>query len=282
MSWRLQIAHTTSFRYDNPVVASYNEARVTPAVAPGQELVGHHIEVDPPARIFDYRDYWGSVVHSFDVHEPHSSLTVTSRAVVDTGIEITGPAGASVAWADFSEPSHHDRFYDFLSPSRLVTPSNLSEVASDIRSGASCPAQAAEEATRWAHAQLEYASGSTHVGTSALDAWRLGKGVCQDFAHLALAVLRAMDVPARYVSGYFHPDSKAAVGDLAEGESHAWVEAWTGQWRGYDPTNLIEVGERHVVVAHGRDYSDVAPLRGIYSGPPGSTTEVVVSLLRLA
>lgn len=282
MSWRLQVDHTTSYSYDNPVVASYNEARVTPAAFAGQELVGHHIDVSPPAQIFEYTDYWGSVVHSFDVHEPHSFLTVTSRSVVDTGLDVPAVPGWRIDWQELSNPAHLDRFYDFLAPCHLVSPADLGEVATRIRSGTSAPAEAVYEATAWAHAQLEYSTGSTHVGTSALEAWRLGRGVCQDYAHLALAVLRAMGVPARYVSGYFHPDRSAEVGSRVEGESHAWVEAWTGEWEAYDPTNLIEVGRRHVVVARGRDYTDVAPLRGIYSGPPGSTTAVVVGLLRLA
>ncbi len=100
--------------------------------------------------------------------------------------------------------------------------------------------------------------------------------------HLSLAVLRAMGIPARYDSGYFHPDASGAIGVKVLGESHAWIETWTGEWRGYDPTNLLPVGERHAVVARGRDYADVAPLRGIYNGPPGSSSEVTVELTRRA
>ncbi len=132
--------------------------------------------------------------------------------------------------------------------------------------------------SEWAHGELEYAPGATHAHTSAVEAWRAGSGVCQDFAHLSLAVLRAMGIPARYVSGYFYPKAVPSVGAKVLGESHAWVEVWTGDWRGYDPTNALPVEERHVVVAHGRDYSDVAPLRGIYSGPSASSTEVTVEL----
>jgi len=111
--------------------------------------------------------------------------------------------------------------------------------------------------------------------------------VCQDFAHLTVAVLRAMGIPARYVSGYFYPNASGAIGAMVHGESHAWVEAWTGEWSGHDPTNRLNLSERHVaeryvVVAQGRDYADVSPFRGIYSGPPGSATEVTVELTRCA
>jgi transglutaminase-like putative cysteine protease len=120
------------------------------------------------------------------------------------------------------------------------------------------------------------------VGTSAVEAWHAGRGVCQDYAHISLAVLRAMGVPARYVPGYFYPKAEGTVGAKVIGESHAWVEAWTGDWAPYDPTNRVSVGERHVIVARGRDYSDVSPLRGIYSGPAGSSAEVTVELVRRA
>ena len=120
------------------------------------------------------------------------------------------------------------------------------------------------------------------MGTSAVEAWHAGRGVCQDYAHISLAVLRAMGVPARYVPGYFYPKAEGTVGAKVIGESHAWVEAWTGDWAPYDPTNRVSVGERHVIVARGRDYSDVSPLRGIYSGPAGSSAEVTVELMRRA
>ena len=108
------------------------------------------------------------------------------------------------------------------------------------------------------------------------------KGVCQDIAHVALGALRSVGIPARYVSGYLHPDAGAAVGETVIGESHAWVEWFAGEWRGYDPTNLAEVGELHVLVGRGRDYSDVPPLRGVYAGPGASELFVSVEVTRVA
>jgi len=106
--------------------------------------------------------------------------------------------------------------------------------------------------------------------------------VCQDFTHLTLAVLRGMGIPARYVSGYLHPSKAAEVGTVSTGESHAWVEAWTGDWWGFDPTHLGPVGERHVVVGRGRDYADVSPLKGVYHGAPAEALTVSVEITRLA
>jgi transglutaminase-like putative cysteine protease len=245
--------------------------------------------VEPAADLFAYWDYWGALVHAFDVHDPHQSLVITSKAIVETAFDLPVPTDRSlgagtgrVAWDGLADAAVQDRFYELLAPSPLVPPGAFGQVASRTRDGCSTPEQAALAAVEWAHDQLEYGPGTTHVGTSAVEAWHAGRGVCQDFAHISLGVLRAMGVPARYVSGYFYPKAEGTVGAKVVGESHAWVEAWTGHWAAYDPTNRVSVGERHVIVARGRDYSDVSPLRGIYSGPAGSSTEVTVELVRRA
>jgi len=285
MSWRLEISHLTRYRYDRPVSASYNEARLTPMSTPGQHVIEAEVAVRPPAQLFCYTDYWGALVHAFDVHSPHQSLLVTSRAVVETGpIETTADdTGSGGSWSDLGGAEVTDRFYEFLAPSRFVEPDeDLSRVARALRLSCAKPDEAVPAAVDWVHDQLEYGSGATHVHTSAVEAWRAGQGVCQDFAHVSLAVIRAMGIPARYVSGYFYPEAGGAIGARVVGESHAWVEAWTGAWSGHDPTNRVGVAERHVLVARGRDYADVAPVRGIYGGPSGSSTEVTVELARRA
>lgn len=289
MSWRLEVNHTTRYRYDRAVVASYNEARVTPLSTADQVVIDARVMVGPAAEMFTYWDYWGTLVHTFDVHHPHESLVITAKAVVETAFSLPAPPDqpprpgpGSVTWDGLADAAVQDRFYELLAPSPLVGPVAFAEVASRWRRDCATPGQAVEAVVEWAHGELEYGLGATHVGTSALEAWHARRGVCQDFAHVSLAVLRAMGIPARYVSGYFYPNAEAAVGAKVTGESHAWVEAWTGDWAAHDPTNRVRVGERHVIVARGRDYSDVAPLRGIYSGPAGSSTEVTVELVRRA
>jgi transglutaminase-like putative cysteine protease len=120
------------------------------------------------------------------------------------------------------------------------------------------------------------------VHSSGLDALREGKGVCQDFAHLSLILLRAMGIPARYVSGYLHPKADATIGETVQGESHAWIQAWTGSWWHYDPTNDAEINEQYISVGYGRSYADVTPLKGIYLGQGSSDLDVVVEMTRLA
>jgi transglutaminase-like putative cysteine protease len=135
---------------------------------------------------------------------------------------------------------------------------------------------------KWVHSELQYVRGTTGVHSSGLDALEEGKGVCQDFAHLTLILLRSMGIPARYVSGYLHPNPDAAIGEAVEGESHAWIQAWTGSWWNYDPTNDTEINEQYISVGFGRSYDDVTPLKGIYLGQGSSDLDVVVEMTRLA
>ncbi|HWJ85745.1 MAG TPA: transglutaminase family protein, partial [Cellulomonas sp.] len=127
---------------------------------------------------------------------------------------------------------------------------------------------------------LDYIPGATSVHTPAAEAWAARAGVCQDVAHLAVGALRALGIPARYVSGYLHPDQDSEVGQTVSGESHAWVEWWAGDWVPFDPTNRIPAGSHHVVLARGRSYDDVPPLRGIYAGRGTQELAVAVEITR--
>lgn len=278
MTWRIGVRHTTGYRYSKPVRASYNEARMTPLTGDGQQTVEARLEVTPSVRALRYVDYWGAQVHAFDVHVPHTELIVTATSVVET-------AGArelstGIGWDDVRAPRRRDRYSELLAPSRYVVIE--AEVTAHALAMASAdePLTAGRKAGEWAHEQLDYERGSTGVHTPSDDARAMGKGVCQDYAHLTLAALRAMGLPARYVSGYLCP-ADAVIGSSAVGESHAWVEYWAGSWVPIDPTSLAEVGDRHVVVARGRDYADVRPLSGVYHGPPADALGVTVELIRL-
>lgn len=280
MTWRILVEHRSHFRYGGEVSSSYNEARITPMTTDAQLVLDSRVGVEPPARPFRYLDYWGSVVHAFDVHQPHHELTVIGRSVVETTVPPTAPPG--LGWEELADPAVADRFAELLAPTRSVpADARLSAVAGDLRAGRS-PDEAVEAAVAWVHDALAYVPGTTEVHTSAVEAWEGGRGVCQDFAHLTLAVVRAMGIPARYCSGYLHPNADAGVGAALSGQGHAWLEAWTGDWRGFDPTIGRPIGERHVLVARGRDYADVAPLKGVYHGDAGSTLDVDVTVTRLA
>jgi len=158
---------------------------------------------------------------------------------------------------------------------------HLKTVARQLARGVP-PAKAVVRAAEWVHREMDYIAGSTSVRTSAVDAFAARQGVCQDYAHLTLVLLRSMGIPSRYVSGYLHPQPLAEIGDTVAGQSHAWIEAWTGGWWGYDPTNDMALSEQHVSVGIGRDYADVPPVKGIFSGYGSTDLEVVVEITRLA
>jgi transglutaminase-like putative cysteine protease len=165
-------------------------------------------------------------------------------------------------------------------PLTAVTPDVAAAVVDAV--GGADPGEAATEIASRVRSQVSYMAGATGVRTNAQEAWDQGQGVCQDMAHLTVALLREAGLPARYVSGYLHADPSAEPGQTAVGESHAWVEYWAGSWLPCDPTSGAPVRERHVVVARGRDYLDIPPLKGIYHGAPTSALDVTVEVTRLA
>ena len=279
MSWRIAIRHRTGYRYGGPVRASYNEARLTPPSVDGQRTLQAALSITPSVRPLRYVDYWGTTVDSFEIHVPHSELVVLATSLVETAGPRPVPGGAD--WSELADPAVQDRFAELLAESTYVQAEpEVAEIGRFLRTG-STPVAAGLRAAAWTHETLQYERGATHVHTSSSEARTAGKGVCQDFAHVTLALLRAMGLPARYVSGYLHPTANAEVGQTTAGESHAWVEFWAGDWIGVDPTSLAEIGSRHVVLARGRDYADVRPLSGIYSGPAAELLGVTVEVTRL-
>jgi len=276
---QLRIVHTTRFEYDGKAVASYNQARLTPLTTPEQIVAHSRTEVSPAPWLLEYRDYFGNAVTAFEVLDPHEDMTVTATSTVHTSR--TPAASARTSWAGLAGVADRWTEYLVVSPTVEPPPALAAEVAS-IRSVAALPGQAAREVCAFVHREVEYRSGATHVHTRAADAWEQRAGVCQDMAHLAIGAIRSMGIPTRYVSGYLHPSREPVVGDTVTGESHAWVEWWDDGWHAFDPTNDIEPGDRYVVVATGRDYRDVKPLSGIYSGAGTSAMAVEVTVTRLA
>jgi transglutaminase-like putative cysteine protease len=188
-----------------------------------------------------------------------------------------------VSWAAIRDEATVARFGEFLAQTPYTSPAaSLAEQAERLATELD-PQHCALAICALVHEKLTYVPGSTGVRTTAAEAWLTGTGVCQDYAHIVLGALRHVGLPARYVSGYLHPEADPVVGVPAVGESHAWVEWWLGDWAGHDPTNDADVDERHVIVGRGRDYADVPPIKGLVSGPSGaSELEVTVEITRLA
>jgi transglutaminase-like putative cysteine protease len=283
VGWRLRIEHTTSVRYAGPVLTSFNEARMTPLTLPSQVTLESRVTAGPGVPVWTYSDYWGTFVSVFDLPEPHDDLVIRSTATVETEPFSGIPAAADrPSWAAIGEQAAAGRLLEFRYPTPLTSVTEeISGAALEQIAGLS-PDAAAEAISARVHEHVTYMPGATGVRTNAQEAWDKGQGVCQDMAQLTVALMRAAGLPARYVSGYLHPDPKAEPGSTAVGQSHAWVEYWAGSWTPLDPTSLAAVGERHAVVARGRDYTDVPPLKGIYHGPAGGDMKVTVQVTRLA
>ena len=253
---------------------------MTPRSDSRQNVIVNRVETAPATRSYRYVDYWGTAVTAFDLHAPHIELEVTSSSVVETDKPESVTAGAG--WTDLRSTEVVDRFYEVLIPTAYTPASKrIDRVARHLTKDHD-PREAVLGAVDWVRNEMQYVPGTTGVHTSGLDALREGKGVCQDFAHLSLILLRAMGIPARYVSGYLHPKTDAVIGEAVRGESHAWIQVWTGAWWDYDPTNDTAINEQYISVGTGRSYADVTPLKGIYLGHGSSELDVVVEMTRLA
>jgi transglutaminase-like putative cysteine protease len=278
--WRLKVEHVTSFTYEGTVRSSYNEARMSPHTSARQTPLDVYYVIEPHNWTYTYVDYWGSTVTAFDLQSPHEQMSITAVSTVE--VRDTVSAAEVPSWERLAGEDLRDRWVELLTPTSLTTVD--SEVLEEVRAavGERDPHSTAYAVGRWVGEQMDYIPGSTSVTTPAMDALRAGQGVCQDMVHVTLGLLRGLGIPARYVSGYMHPLPAAPLEVTFPGESHAWLEWWTGDWWGFDPTNGLEVGKRHVTVARGRDYNDVSPLKGIYSGPARSAVSVSVDVTRLA
>lgn len=280
MSATLRVVHSTGYQYQDGATSSYNEARMTPRTDSEQTVLHSRLEITPAAWTHTYLDYWGTSVTAFELHERHEELRVVATSTVD--IDRTTELEPPVGWDVLRSDRVASDFAEYLNPGRLVTPADgLAELVTELVAASSSPTRLVDDVRDLVRERIAYVPGVTSVQTTATEVWENGAGVCQDLSHLLVGALRAGGVPARYVSGYLMADSDAPIGEPTSGQSHAWVEYWTGAWQGLDPTNVGEVGDHHVVVGHGRDYSDVAPLRGIFTGGPAGDMYVEVTVSRL-
>ena len=276
---RLRIEHSTRYTYEPDVPSSYNEARLTPRTEPRQQVLEARLDITPFSWRYDYIDYWGTAVTAFEAHVPHSALTVTSMVVADVAEAGEAP---QADWDRLRSERTVDAYAETLVPTpRSAAPTELAELAREA-AGTLAPHDAARAVCGIVNDAMEYARGATGVKTVAAEAWEARRGVCQDLTHLSIGALRSIGIPARYVSGYAAPRGSADIGEAVVGESHAWLEWWTGGWYGWDPTSDSPAGSRHVAVGRGRDYGDVAPLRGIVAGTGSSSLDVsvIVTILR--
>ncbi len=281
-----EIRHVTEYAYDEPVRESVMEARMQPRAGHGCHLLSFELDVDPPCQIFSYADTWGNTVKYFDVPFPHRHLTLTARSVVETEPPPTLPPALDMSeWERLSSEGVRGDCWDFLRPHGFACVTAALQAFCDTHGVAALrqrdPLSALHALGTTIYDALDYEPGVTGADSPIDEALLAGRGVCQDFAHIMIAVCRDWGVPARYVSGYLA--SNREEGDRSDPEaSHAWVEVFLPslRWVGFDPTNNTHAGERHIPVGVGRDYSDVPPTRGVFKGDAESRLSVGVSVRR--
>ena len=273
------IRHITRFSYDAPIRESVMEIRMQPRTELAQRCLRFELATQPRAHVSSYVDPMGNIVHHFDIPSEHTELVVTAQAIVEFvgDGDLVAPAATGLdAWQEIDATVSTVDGWEMIRPSVFVRQTALlSEFAESVGIDRSIdPCQAVLGMSEAVHRSFEYKTHSTRVDSPIDEALTSRQGVCQDFAHILIALLRRLGVPSRYVSGYlFHSRGERA----AEGATHAWVEAWLpgSGWVGLDPTSNVLAGERHVRVAIGRDYSDVAPTRGVYKGTAAAGTLAV-------
>lgn len=276
------ILHKTRFRYSDPVSESFTEAWMRPRSEGGQRCLQFRLKISPQARVSSYQDHYGNTVHHFDIPAAHRQLTITAESIV----VFTEPPPiperlAPESWAALDALTDAEDHWDFLAPSHFARPSPLlDELARELElRRRDDPLALLREITARLYATFDYTPQSTRVDSPIDESLAARRGVCQDYAHVMIALVRPLGIPCRYVSGYlFHrvEDRDRSAQDA----SHAWVEALLPGlgWVGFDPTNNLLARDRHIRVAVGRDYADVPPTRGVYKGRAESALEVGVKV----
>jgi transglutaminase-like putative cysteine protease len=272
---RFRIKHVTRYVYERPASHSHNDVRLTPLDGPDQKRVAFRLDVTPDAEISEYQDSFGNLTHSIDIRPPHKELVISSTSVVDRFVIPAQPSDR-ITIHDYlaGDSARMKEYAEFLDPSRYVPFSDrLKKFFWSVRPQLSEDVTAyTERMVLYVRNQFGYDGGTTHVHSTVDDILTTGGGVCQDFAHLSIGLLRLAGIPARYVSGYLAPDPRRKPNSPPpELASHAWIEALlpgTG-WTGFDPTHRTRTMIRHIRVAVGRDYNDLPPVSGVYKSGGG-------------
>ncbi len=277
------VRHATTFLYQPAVRGSVMEVRLQPRSEGNQRCLSFRLDVQPGAVINEYRDFSGNTVHHFDLAGTHAEVRVTAISTVEVQ-PVTRPRISDAGdWADLDALVALEDHWEMLLPSDFARPSAaLANLAKELKcERRASPLELLVEVNAAIYQLFAYVPNSTKVDSPIDEALRSCQGVCQDFAHIMIALLRPLGIPCRYVSGYlFHRDAAEEKDRSLEGASHAWVEALTPRlgWVAFDPTNNLVGADRHIRVAVGRDYADVPPTRGVYKGEAQSKMTVAVTV----
>ena len=282
---RLRASHVTHYLYAEAVSTCQTEVRLVPRARAGQAPLSHRFDVTPPANYSASReDYFGNEVISFSIEQPHKELIISSECLADLDPAPPPNLNLSPAWEDVraevsrrSTPESFEAF-QFIFESPLIRRGpDFAAYAKDSFEPGRRFLDGVNQLSERIFEEFRYDPRATTVATPVEDALKARRGVCQDFAHVMIACLRSLDLPARYVSGYVRSGSDFTGGDA----SHAWVSVWCPMfgWQDFDPTNNVMPQTDHITLAWGRDYSDVAPVKGVALGGGEQIIRVSVNVL---
>jgi transglutaminase-like putative cysteine protease len=281
----LEIRHVTQYQYAEPVRESVMELWMQPQRSQRQRLLSFELEVEPAAQLFSYADSFGNAVYHFDVPPPHQRLQIVARSAVETQPPDPLPDAVDRGeWDRLRSDFIQGACFDFLRPHGFAR--RTAALAAFVeRRGLDdlCrfdPLTAARQLGGEIYEAFDYEPGVTEADSPVDHALQEGRGVCQDFAHIMIAICRSWGLPARYVSGYLFTSRSEGHERSDPDATHAWVEVFLPslRWVGFDPTNDMPACERHVAVAVGRDYGDIPPSRGVFKGEAESHLAVGVSV----
>lgn len=274
------IRHLTRYRYTAPISESAMLVRMRPLTEGPQRCLEFTLETDPRTQITYYRDFLGNTVHNFNVPGRHVQLTLTAESLVELS-ETPGVPDilASSTWEEIDALAARGEYLDWLLPSKFARPSELLDSFTDeigLQRGPD-PMTTLRELNTLIYNTFAYVPHTTTVDSPIEDALKVRRGVCQDFAHIMITLVRKLGIPCRYVSGYLY-HRKEDHDRSEEDATHAWVEAYLPEigWLGFDPTNNLIVYDRHIRTAIGRDYADVPPTYGVFRGAAESELDVGV------
>ncbi|MFZ0941323.1 MAG: transglutaminase family protein [Candidatus Sulfotelmatobacter sp.] len=284
------VVHITTFSYQPAVRESVMEVHLQPRSDGPQHCLTFELEVSPAVNIMQCRNFMGNTVHHFDIAGKHSQIKITARSSVEVQPAAPPNSADASSWDDLDRaiaaPAPTEDFWEMLLPSQFAKSSlHLEALAAELRcERRDTPLELLTELNESIYNSFAYVPNSTTVDSPIDDALLSRQGVCQDFAHIMIALVRPLRIPCRYVSGYmFHRNNEDAdekKDRSVEGASHAWMEAFLPNlgWTAFDPTNNLIGADRHIRVALGRDYADVPPTRGVHKGEAQSALSVAVTV----
>ena len=273
-----RIHHVTRYEYDRPVKESVNEIKIFPFKCPEQEILQHDLLITGQPEIHTFTDYWGNKSGNFNLLPPHKVLTIESKLLVRTTASSQLQINFHSTFGQLQEEmADHLLLLELAQLDIIKTQNAINNIITVIKQPGKSVAAVTEHCSEYIFKNFKYLKGITNIETTVDEILQHRAGVCQDFAHIMLHILRSCGIPCRYVSGYICPNKDGMRG---EGATHAWVEAWIPGygWAGIDPTNNIWVTNKHVKLSVGRHFNDCSPVKGTFKGPAKQKLSVFVAV----